>query len=128
MSAHFCRVTRYSMCFVAQNLKNINFFCSGFKVSEVTFAELNGISGKCDFIQRPRLSQRLAAQLAKPFKFEHINGHVRQIQAAPDVTETTVNIVRGMLSFFHATVKTSPTVYELEEVSHQLLIFFSLHH
>uniref|UniRef100_A0A3Q4HY43 Vitellogenin 3, phosvitinless n=1 Tax=Neolamprologus brichardi TaxID=32507 RepID=A0A3Q4HY43_NEOBR len=85
------------------------------QVSEVTFAELNGISGKCDFIQRPRLSQRLAAQLAKPFKFEHINGHVRQIQAAPDVTETTVNIVRGMLSFFHATVKTSPTVYELEE-------------
>uniref|UniRef100_A0A3B4H9X1 Vitellogenin-like n=1 Tax=Pundamilia nyererei TaxID=303518 RepID=A0A3B4H9X1_9CICH len=86
------------------------------QVSDVTFAELNGITGKSDFSQCPKLSQRIAAQLAKPFKFEHINGHVRQIQAAPDVTETTVNIVRGMLSFFHATVKTSPTVYELEEV------------
>lgn len=89
----------------------------------MTFAELNGITGKSDFSQCPKLSQRIAAQLAKPFKFEHINGHVRQIQAAPDVTETTVNIVRGMLSFFHATVKTSPTVYELEEVSDQFLIF-----
>uniref|UniRef100_A0AAX7UVU4 Vitellogenin domain-containing protein n=1 Tax=Astatotilapia calliptera TaxID=8154 RepID=A0AAX7UVU4_ASTCA len=86
------------------------------QVSDVTFAELNGITGKSDFSQCPKLSQRIAAQLAKPFKFEHINGHVRQIQAAPDVTETTINIVRGMLSFFHATVKTSPTVYELEEV------------
>lgn len=89
----------------------------------MTFAELNGISGKSDFIQSPKLSQRIAAQLAKPFKFEHSNGHVRQIQAAPDVTDTTVNIVRGILSFFHATVKTSPTVYELEEVSHQFLNF-----
>uniref|UniRef100_A0A669EKE6 Vitellogenin 3, phosvitinless n=1 Tax=Oreochromis niloticus TaxID=8128 RepID=A0A669EKE6_ORENI len=85
------------------------------QVSDVTFAELNGISGKSDFNQSPKLTQRLAAQLAKPFKFEHSNGHVRQIQAAPDVSETTVNIVRGILSFFHATVKTSPTVYELEE-------------
>ncbi|XP_030582856.1 vitellogenin 3, phosvitinless isoform X2 [Archocentrus centrarchus] len=85
------------------------------QVSDVTFAELNGIPGKSDFNPSPKLSQRIAAQLAKPIKFEHSNGHVGNIHAARDISDTAVNIVRGILSFFHVTVKTSPTVYELEE-------------
>lgn len=90
---------------------------SFWQVSEVTFDEFNGFPEKANFGPSPKLTQRLAAQLAKPFMFNYVGGHVSNIHASSGVSETVVNIVRGILSFFHVTIKTTQRIYELEEAS-----------
>lgn len=87
------------------------------KVSELAFEEFNGFPGKNGFNASPKLSQRIAAQLIKPFMFDYASGHIGDIHAPPEVSDTVVNIVRGILGFLQVTVKTTQRVYELEEVS-----------
>uniref|UniRef100_A0AAQ6II12 Vitellogenin 3, phosvitinless n=1 Tax=Anabas testudineus TaxID=64144 RepID=A0AAQ6II12_ANATE len=86
------------------------------QVSDLTFEEFNGFPGKNGFNVAPKLTQRIAAQLIKPFMFDYVSGHVGDIHAAPEVSDTVVNIVRGILGFFEVTVKTTQRIYELEEV------------
>ncbi|XP_060934837.1 vitellogenin 3, phosvitinless [Limanda limanda] len=86
------------------------------KVSNLLFEEFNGFPGKNSFTPSPKLSQRIAAQLAKPFMFDYTGGHVGDIRASAEVSDTVVNIVRGILGFFQVTVKTTQKIYELEEV------------
>lgn len=83
----------------------------------MTFEEFNGFPGKNGFNVAPKLTQRIAAQLIKPFMFDYVSGHVGDIHAAPEVSDTVVNIVRGILGFFEVTVKTTQRIYELEEVN-----------
>ncbi|KAG8003726.1 Vitellogenin [Nibea albiflora] len=87
------------------------------QVSELAFQEFNGFPGKNDFNESPKLSQRIAAQLVKPFMFDYNGGHIGDIRASPEVSDTVVNIVRGILGFFQVTVKTTQRIYELVEVS-----------
>uniref|UniRef100_A0A7N8XL44 Vitellogenin 3, phosvitinless n=1 Tax=Mastacembelus armatus TaxID=205130 RepID=A0A7N8XL44_9TELE len=86
------------------------------QVSDVSFDEYNGFPGKSGFTNAPKLTQRIAAQLVKPFTFDYANDQVADIHAAAEVSDTVVNIVRGILGFFHVTVKTTDRIYELEEV------------
>lgn len=83
----------------------------------MAFQEFNGFPGKNDFNASPKLSQRIAAQLIKPFMFDYTSGHISAIHASPEVSDTVVNIVRGILGFFQVTVKTTQRIYELVEVS-----------
>lgn len=96
--------------------KKLISFC-GSKVSDLAFEEFNGFPGKNGFNASPKLSQRIAAQLVKPFMFDYASGHVGDIHASAEVSDTVVNIVRGILDFFQVTVKTTQRIYELEEVS-----------
>lgn len=89
---------------------------SELKISDLAFEEFNGFPGKISFIAAPKLTQRISAQLIKPFTFEFASGHVGSIFASAEVSDTVVNIVRGILSFFDLTVKTTQRFYELEEV------------
>ncbi|XP_039984094.1 vitellogenin 3, phosvitinless isoform X2 [Xiphias gladius] len=89
---------------------------SGSKVSDLAFEEFNGFPGKNGFIASPKLTRRLAAQLVKPFVFDYASGHVGDIRASAEISDTVVNIVRGILGFFQVTVKTTQRIYELEEV------------
>lgn len=84
----------------------------------MAFAEYNGFEDKNDYEFSPKVTKRLASELAKPFVFEYANGHVGAIFGSPKVSTTVVNIIRGILSFFQVTVKTTQTVYELREVNH----------
>ncbi|KAM3876377.1 vitellogenin 3, phosvitinless [Diretmus argenteus] len=86
------------------------------QVSDVALEEFNGFPGKSSFTASPKLRQRIAAQLLKPFMFEYADGRVSNILAPPEVSDTMVNIVRGIVGFFQVTVKTNQRVYELEEV------------
>uniref|UniRef100_A0A672HI71 Vitellogenin 3, phosvitinless n=1 Tax=Salarias fasciatus TaxID=181472 RepID=A0A672HI71_SALFA len=86
------------------------------QVTNLSFEEFNGIQGKDGYKASSKLTKRIAAQLSKPFLFDHSNGHVGDIHASPEVSETIVNMVRGMLDLLHATVKTTQLVYELEEI------------
>ncbi|XP_062279606.1 vitellogenin 3, phosvitinless isoform X2 [Scomber scombrus] len=85
-------------------------------VSDLAFEEFNGFPGKNGFNASPKLTQRIAAQLVKPFMFDYASGHVGDIHASAEVSDTVVNIVRGILDFFQVTVKTTQRIYELEEV------------
>nr|XP_057930076.1 vitellogenin 3, phosvitinless [Doryrhamphus excisus] len=86
------------------------------QISDLAFEEFNGFPGKTSFTAAPKLTQRISAQLVKPFMFDFAGGHVGNIHASAEVSDTVVNIIRGVLSFFHVTVKTTQRVYELEEV------------
>uniref|UniRef100_A0A4W6DUS7 Vitellogenin 3, phosvitinless n=1 Tax=Lates calcarifer TaxID=8187 RepID=A0A4W6DUS7_LATCA len=86
------------------------------QVSDLAFEEFNGFPGKNSFNASPKLTQRIAAQLVKPFMFDYAGGHVVDIRAPAEISDTVVNIVRGILDFFQVTVKTTQRIYELEEV------------
>lgn len=90
------------------------------KVSDLVFEEFNGFPGKNGFNASPKLTQRIAGQLVKPFMFDYAGGHVGDIRASAEISDTVVNIVRGILAFFQVTVKTTQRIYELEEVKSQL--------
>ncbi|XP_053723141.1 vitellogenin 3, phosvitinless [Synchiropus splendidus] len=86
------------------------------QLSDLAFEEFNGFPGKNTFNASPKLSQRIAAQLIKPFMFDYAGGHVTDIRAPAEASDTVVNIVRGILDFFQVTVKTTQRVYQLEEL------------
>ncbi|XP_010904322.2 vitellogenin 3, phosvitinless [Esox lucius] len=85
------------------------------QVSNFNFEEFNGIPGKDTFNASPKLTNRIAAELSKPFMFEYAKGRVGDIHATAEISDTIVNIVRGILGFFQVTIKTTQRVYELEE-------------
>nr|AFA26671.1 vitellogenin C [Dicentrarchus labrax] len=86
------------------------------QASNLVFEEFNGFPGKNTYNASPKLTQRIAAQLIKPFMFNYAGGHVSDIHASAEISDTVVNIVRGILGFFQVTVKTTQRIYELEEV------------
>ncbi|XP_056131908.1 vitellogenin 3, phosvitinless [Lampris incognitus] len=85
------------------------------QVGNLAYAEFNGFRGEDSFVASPKLSKRIADHLAKPFAFEFAGGHVGDIFAPAETPNTIVNIVRGILGFFQVSIKTTQTVYELEE-------------
>ncbi|XP_059197125.1 vitellogenin 3, phosvitinless [Centropristis striata] len=86
------------------------------QISDLAVEEFNGFPGKNDFKVSPKLTQRIAAQLIKPIMFDYAGGHVSDIRASAEVSDTIVNIVRGILGLFQGTVKTTQRIYELEEI------------
>lgn len=72
------------------------------------------------------LVNRISAQFAQPFAFIYNRGHVGEITASPEISNTVLNIVRGVLDFFVLNVKKDEGSYELEEARHFLQISFSL--
>lgn len=82
----------------------------------MVFEEFNGFHGKNSFNASPKLAQRIAAQLVKPIMFDYAGGHVGDIRSSAEISDTVVNIVRGILGFFQVTVKTTQRIYDLEEV------------
>ncbi|KAM6963044.1 vitellogenin 3, phosvitinless [Aplochiton taeniatus] len=85
------------------------------QASEFTFEEFNGFAGRNAFTPSPKITERMAAELGKPFVFDYSKGQVGDIQAPAEVSETIVNIVRGILGLIHVTIKTTQRVYQLEE-------------
>lgn len=90
----------------------------------MVFEEFNGYPEKDRFVASTKLSQLLLAQFAEPFLFQYAGGHVSKIRATSGLSDTVINIVRGILSFFHSTVKLTQRIYQLEEVSLVTNLFF----
>lgn len=91
--------------------------CLHSQVSNLNFEEFNGFPGKNNFVVSSKLTQLLSNELTTPFMFDYIGGHVSNIRASLEVSDMAVNIVRGILSFFHMTLKTKERIYQLEEAS-----------
>ncbi|XP_036375472.1 vitellogenin-like [Megalops cyprinoides] len=77
--------------------------------------EYNGVWPNAPFISMAKLVQALKQQLVQPVKFEYNGGHVGQIFTPAGLSNTVVNIHRGILSMLQVTVKTTQTVYQLQE-------------
>ncbi|XP_036441837.1 vitellogenin 3, phosvitinless [Colossoma macropomum] len=86
------------------------------QIYNMVFEEFNGIPGQSLFKVSPNLTKRLAAELNRPFTFEYSKGQIGDIKTAGEVSNTIVNIVRGIVGFLHVTVKTTQRVYELNEL------------
>uniref|UniRef100_A0AAQ4P1C5 Vitellogenin 3, phosvitinless n=1 Tax=Gasterosteus aculeatus aculeatus TaxID=481459 RepID=A0AAQ4P1C5_GASAC len=87
------------------------------QVSDFAFEDFNGVKGRNRFTAVPKLTERIASQLVKPFMFDYVGGHVSNIRTSAKTSDTIVNLVRGILGLFHVTVKTTQRIYELEESS-----------
>ncbi|TRY57433.1 hypothetical protein DNTS_031422, partial [Danionella cerebrum] len=86
------------------------------QISNVEFEDLNGVPGKRDFTRSEKLSKRLSAEFGQPIVFEYHKGNIVDIRTDPGVSNTAVNIVKGMLGFLQVTVKTTQSFYELVEL------------
>lgn len=86
------------------------------KVSNVDFEDFNGVPGKSVFSPSKNITKRLSAEFSQPIIFEFSKGQITDIRTAPGVSNTVVNIVRGILGFLQVTIKTTQSFYELVEV------------
>ncbi|RXN00829.1 Vitellogenin [Acipenser ruthenus] len=85
------------------------------KIVDPQIKEYNGIWPKDPFRPAEKLSQALASQLQKPIKFEYSNGRVGNIYSPAEVSETVINIQRGILNMLQINIKKTQNVYELQE-------------
>nr|WPD49408.1 vitellogenin [Sinibrama taeniatus] len=86
------------------------------QISNVDFEDFNGIPGKGVFSPSQKLTKRLSAEFSQPIVFEFSKGQISDIRTAPGVSNSVVNIVRGILGFLQVTVKTTQSFYELVEL------------
>uniref|UniRef100_A0A673LG27 Vitellogenin-like n=1 Tax=Sinocyclocheilus rhinocerous TaxID=307959 RepID=A0A673LG27_9TELE len=86
------------------------------QISNVDVEDLNGLPGKSVFSPSQNLTKRLSAEFSQPIIFEFSKGQITDIRTAPGVSNTVVNIVRGILGFLQVTVKTTQSFYELVEL------------
>ncbi|XP_053326328.1 vitellogenin-1-like [Spea bombifrons] len=85
------------------------------KISDLEIQQFNGIWPKDSFISSPKLTQALKRQLGRPIKFEYVAGQVGDIFIPEGVSDTVVNIYRGMLTVLQLTMKKTQNVYSLQE-------------
>ncbi len=87
-----------------------------FKISNVDVEDFNGLPRKSVFSPSQKLTKRLSAEFSQPIVFGFSKGQITDIRTASGVSNTVVNIVRGILGFLQVTVKTTQSFYELMEV------------
>lgn len=85
-------------------------------------SEYNGIYPQDPFIQSPKLTQLMAAQLNYPVTFQWSKGRIGNLMAPEGLSEDSLNVIRGILNLFVLTLKKNQNVYNLQEVISYILL------
>lgn len=71
---------------------------------------------KDPFTRSSSLSQVLSEQFSKHIEFEYHDGRVGDIFASSDVSDSVLNMFKGVLSMLQVNIKKSQNVYDMQEV------------
>lgn len=81
--------------------------------------EQNGVWAEPPFVPAAKLLRVLRLQLSQPVRFEYEHGRVGRLFLPTGVSETLINIHCGILTMFQMTLKSTQSVYQLQEVRGQ---------
>ncbi|KAM3915622.1 vitellogenin-1-like [Leptodactylus fuscus] len=85
------------------------------KIQNIEIQEYNGIWPTDKFTSSSKLTRLLEKQLAKPIKFEYNRGQVGDLHIPNGLSETTVNILRGIVNILQLTIRRSQDTYIVQE-------------
>ncbi|CAH2311113.1 vitellogenin-1-like [Pelobates cultripes] len=85
------------------------------KIKDLEVHEFNGVWPEDQFFSSAKLTEVLEKQVAIPIKFEFRGGHVGNIFVPNGVSETVINIYRGILTILQLTIKKTHHSYTLQE-------------
>ncbi|XP_073400966.1 vitellogenin-1-like isoform X2 [Dendrobates tinctorius] len=85
------------------------------KIHKIEIQEYNGIWPTDKFTSSSKLTRLLEKQLDKPIKFEYNRGQVGDLLIPDGLSETTVNILRGIVNILQLTIRKTHDTYILQE-------------